>query len=87
MKTSKKPCGCHVEDIGHMPARIQFCPMHEASPILLRALEELLIRSENMARLLVDEGYGLHDAQDPNPFVNAHLAINQAKPNQTERMK
>lgn len=37
MKTGKKPCGCHIERIGHMPAVIVFCPMHEAAEERLEA--------------------------------------------------
>lgn len=36
MKTGKKACGCHISSIGHMPASVSFCLMHEQAEGLLR---------------------------------------------------
>ena len=35
-----KTCGCDIE-FGEGPYRIAFCPLHEAAPDLLAALEEV----------------------------------------------
>lgn len=45
MKTGKRPCGCHIEHIGHMPERIAFCAMHEAASDTLEALKGLVTDS------------------------------------------
>lgn len=36
MRSGKKPCGCHISRIGHLPASIVYCRMHEQAESLLR---------------------------------------------------
>jgi len=42
MKTGKKSCGCHIESIGHMPARVQFCSLHENAEVTITTLQAKL---------------------------------------------
>jgi hypothetical protein len=49
-----------------------------AAPELLEALKVVLLRAENMAKLLREQGYGLHDAHDTEPFKAAREAIAKA---------
>ena len=46
---STLPCGCVIY---HMTARVKFCPLHAAAPLMLEALKNEAIGLANMAAMV-----------------------------------
>ena len=67
--------GASDDDPENLSETRKYANLFMLSPELLAALKPLLVRSENMATLLREQGYGLHDAHDLKPFKDAHALI------------
>lgn len=70
-KHGKRPCGCHVSMIGHMPMSITYCAVHEAAPLLLAAGKRALAE--------YDERTWTDPASETGPAHDLRVAVNQAE--------